>query len=133
MKLLTNKRIKFCASVHKHLMLPSLTFNNLQKRDPGSIYNFYRRLIRYRLGNDAVINGEFREYYAGSKKLYVYERRTEKETLAVICNFTNKEVAFRLPDEWKGKSAHAEICNYDEVLPLGNRTLRPFEAVVYGI
>ena len=45
----------------------------------------------------------------------------------------DEPVKFRLPEEWQGKSAHPEMCNYEEVLPLGNRTLRPFEAVVYKI
>lgn len=114
---------------------PNYVYKNvdMQRRDPSGIWNFYRRLIKYRLGNELVINGEFKEYYAGSKKLYVYERREGDKALAVICNFTGKPVRFRLPDEWKGKSAHAELCNYDDVPPLGNRELRPFEAVVYRI
>lgn len=114
---------------------PNYVYKNvdIQKKDPSSILSFYKRLIKYRLGNEFVIDGEFKEYYKSSGKLYVYERGLGKSALAVICNFTDKPVKFRLPDEWKGRSAHAEICNYDEVLPLGNRTLRPFEAVVYRI
>ena len=114
---------------------PNFVYKNadLQKRDPSSIWNFYRRLIKYRLGNEYIIDGEFNEFYKNSGKLYVYERRVGDKALAVICNFTGKPVRFTLPDEWKGKSAHAELCNYDEVLPLGNRTLRPFEASVYLI
>ena len=114
---------------------PNYVYKNVaaQKDDPDSILSFYKRLIRYRLGNDLIINGEFNEFYKDSTKLYVYERRVGKEALAVICNFSKKPVRFRLPDEWKGKSAHAELCNYDEILPLGNREIRPFEAVVYRI
>lgn len=114
---------------------PNYVYKNVaaQKDDPDSILSFYKRLIRYRLGNDLIINGEFNEFYKDSGKLYVYERRVGKEALAVICNFSKKPVRFRLPDEWKGKSAHAELCNYDEILPLGNREIRPFEAVVYRI
>lgn len=114
---------------------PNYVYKNVavQKDDPDSILSFYKRLIKFRLGNDLIINGEFNEFYKDSSKLYVYERRVGKDALAVICNFTKKAVRFRLPDEWKGKSAHAELCNYDEILPLGNREIRPFEAVVYRI
>ena len=114
---------------------PNYVYKNvdLQKRDPSSILTFYKRLIKYRLGNELIINGEFNEFYKGSRKLYVYERRIGKDALAIVCNFTDEPVKFRLPEEWQGKSAHPEMCNYEEVLPLGNRTLRPFEAVVYKI
>lgn len=114
---------------------PDYVFKNVeaQQNDSSSVLAFYKKLIKYRLGNEFVINGKFNEFYKNSSKLYVYERRTGKDALAVICNFTNKPVKFRLPEEWKGKSAHAEICNYEEVLPFGNRELRPFEAVVYRI
>lgn len=114
---------------------PDYKYKNVKQQlgDKDSILAFYKRLIRYRKGNDLIIDGEFKEYYQSSNSIYVYERKLGDRRLAVVCNWKNKPVSFRLPEEWKSKEGHAVLCNYDEVLPFGNRQLRPFEAVVYEL
>lgn len=102
-----------------------------EQADGDSILNYYKKLIAFRRSSDCVKRGKFKEYYAKSGKLYVYERRTEQSTVAVVCNFTKTEQPFALPEEWKGKESECRLCNYDEIRPLADRTLRPFEAAVY--
>ena len=102
-----------------------------EEHDGDSLLNYYRKLIEYRKGSDCIKNGDFKEYYARSNKLYVYERKTPQTTVAVVCNFTKKEQPFTVPSEWQGKQAVCKLCNYDEARPLESRTLRPFEAAVY--
>ena len=102
-----------------------------EQADGDSILNYYKKLIAFRRSSDCVKRGKFKEYYAKSCKLYVYERRTEQSTVAVVCNFTKTEQPFALPEEWKGKESECRLCNYDEIRPLADRTLRPFEAAVY--
>lgn len=102
-----------------------------EEHDGDSLLNYYRKLIEYRKGSDCIKNGDFKEYYARSNKLYVYERKTPQTTVAVVCNFTKKEQSFTVPSEWQGKQAVCKLCNYDEARPLESRTLRPFEAAVY--
>ena len=101
-------------------------------KDEDSIFHFYKKLIRFRLGNKIIIHGTFRQMYEKSNDIYCYERSYEGQRLMVICNFKNKEVGFKLPAEVVYDSAELVLHNYDYDRKLEDMKLRPYEAMVFA-
>ncbi|MBO7156106.1 MAG: alpha-glucosidase [Clostridia bacterium] len=102
--------------------------------DKDSILNFYRDLIKYRMGNEVIRNGLYKEFNTGSKDLYCYERSWEGKRLIVICNFKNKEVELTLPNSLAYSECSLELHNYGyDRKELKKMTLRPYESMVYLI
>ena len=117
---------------------PNYTEINVDKalNDPNSLFYFYQKLIGLR--RDKVIapilrGGTYNLYYPKHKDLYVYTRSYRGELLLVVCNFKNKEVPFTVPNDIAFNEAELVISSYRDTLPLGNRTLRPYEAFVYKL
>ena len=79
-----------------------------------------------------AIHGDYKEYYADSRELYVFERNLDGKRLLVVCSFTEKNVGFWAPegiDLTKGKLV---LANYMENNMHGNGfTTRPYETRVY--
>ncbi len=103
-----------------------------EENDSDSVLNFYRRLIKLRKSDKTFIYGTYKDYYAGSKKLLVYQREYQGKSLTVICNFKNADVKFKVPKEIEKEGFEKVISNYpDTAERLSDITLRPYEAVVY--
>ena len=104
--------------------------NEVMKRD--SIFNHYRRLIAFRKKHPVAVHGDYKEHYAESKELYVYERNLDGKRLLVICSFTEKPVGFWAPEGFDLTKGKAVLCNYPDNQIHGNGfTTRPYETRVY--
>jgi oligo-1,6-glucosidase len=104
--------------------------------DKDSIYYFYQKLIKLRIDSDIsdiIRDGEFESYYDNDKNLFVYTRTLANRKLFVICNFKNKAVKFKVPEEFKDKSAKIIIHNYKDEITLSDMSLKPYEAVVFEL
>ena len=66
-----------------------------QKKDPASVLNFYKKLIRLRQRSDCLKYGEFVPVHADSR-LMVYQRRLEDEIYTVALNFSSRKL--KLPE-----------------------------------
>lgn len=103
-----------------------------ENKDPDSILNFYRRLIRFKRENPVAIYGTYRELMPNSRELYVYEREYEGRRLLVVCSFTNKLVRFELPESYGIENAELVLANYEHNFVIANGfTTRPYELRVY--
>jgi glycosidase len=67
------------------------------EKDPNSILNFYRKLLKFRKENEIVIYGSYKEHYEDSKELFVYSRYYEGKKMLVINSFSEKPVSFKTP------------------------------------
>jgi oligo-1,6-glucosidase len=100
--------------------------------DKDSIFYHYKHLISLRKKLDVITTGSFNLIYKDHPQLFAYERRSEKEKLIVLCNFSSEEIVM------DDKNLLIEIAtselivqNYKEV-KLGNSIiLRAFETLVY--
>ena len=101
--------------------------------DENSIYNYYKKIIAYRKGNEIIKNGTYLESYPKHKDLYVYEREYNGEVLFVICNFKNKEVAFDVPGHIAYYTEKLVFHNYNYDRKLSSMVLRPYEAMVFHL
>ena len=113
---------------------PNYTEINVEaaEKDPNSILNFYRKLLKFRKENEIVIYGDYKEHLKRSKDLYVYERNYEGQRLLVICSYTEKPVQFTAPAGFDLAKGECVLSNYDDSSVCANGfTTKPYETRVY--
>ena len=91
-----------------------------QRKDPSSIWNFYRRMITLRAGSDTLKYGTFHARTT-SNRLFCFEREYKGELLTVLISFAPKKQ--RAPC-----SGGLLVSNYDRTSYDG--MLSPYEAVI---
>lgn len=90
------KNAGFSASEPDALWLP-IAENYLEKNvtseldDPRSHLSLYRQLLKIRKTSDALRFGAYRSLNSTSDNVFLYERKTENETVWVALNFSDKE------------------------------------------
>ena len=94
---------------------------------PDSVFHYYRKLIALRRELDVIVHGHYELLEPEHPDLFIYTRTLGDESLLVVCNFTEREQAYEIPEVYRG--AEILIANYDRPAPAG--TLRPWESVVY--
>ena len=104
-----------------------------QEKDPDSILNFYRKLIRMRKEYPIIVYGSYKLLYPDHKTAFVYERILGNEKLLVACNFSEDDLQLKAPDEFAENRAELLIGNYPETEISDQLLLRPYEAKVYLI
>ena len=92
-----------------------------------SVFHYYQKLIDLRHRMDVVVYGVYELLDAENPDIYAYTRTLDGEKLQVVCNFTDKNVAWDIPEEFKG--ARVLIHNRAENLE-GRSDILPYEAVV---
>lgn len=93
-----------------------------------SVFSYYKKLIALRHQEEVIVYGHYELLLSESEELYVYTRELNEEKLLVICNFTDKEVSYAVPDEFVGKEIL--ISNYEEQEIKQELSLKPYEAIV---
>lgn len=102
------------------------------EKDPDSLLNFYRRLLKIRKENPIIIYGNYDEHYKNSTSLYVYERNYEGKRLLVVCSFTEKPVNFKAPQGFYLGEGKLLLSNYKDVGITNNGFVtKPYETRVY--
>ncbi|MCI8940393.1 MAG: alpha-glucosidase [Dorea sp.] len=104
-----------------------------QMERESSVFQYYKKLIRLRKEHEIIVYGDYELLLPDSEELYVYLRKYRDEKLLVICNYTEQETAFRIPEELRGRTAELLISNYDKdtagMADVGQEILlRPYEA-----
>lgn len=109
---------------------PNYTKINAQEqiKREDSVFNYYKQLIKLRKQNPIIVYGTYDLFLADDPNLYIYTRTYENDKLLIVCNFTDKEVSFDLPNEFKNSSVL--ISNYKHSNIFENSILKPYEAVV---
>ena len=92
--------------------------------DPDSVFHYYRRLIALRKEYPVFRDGSFTLLCPEDAQVFAYTRDTDSAHMLVVCNFSGAEVAFDLPEAFRG--AKTLIANY----PDEARSLRPYEAKI---
>lgn len=98
-----------------------------EKEDPDSIYNYYKKLIELRKTNPVFTEGKFQLLLEDDPQIFAYTRKTEKETMCVIANFTDTPASCELLKKWN--ETEKLLHNYNTKNKDG--ILRPYEAIIY--
>ena len=102
-----------------------------QINDKNSILNYYRELIRLRKEKDVIVYGSYDLILEKDEEIFAFTRTLRDEKLLVICNFTENQSLFILPENLRDYSREHIIGNY----PLDDRLasefyLQPYETQV---
>ncbi len=105
-----------------------------QLRDEESILNFYKKMIKIRKENEALIYGEYKLILEDDENIYSYIREFENEKFIIITNLTDKYVEFNYDSEVL-KYKNLLISNYkvEPHIDITNIKLKPYEARLYKL
>lgn len=97
-----------------------------------SVFYYYQKLIRLRHEIPVITDGVYELLDAENEKVYTYLRKSEKETLMVIANFTEEEITYQV-DEMQDGGGRLLISNYEDAPETFHKqmTLKPYGAYVY--
>ena len=98
----------------------------IQKDNPDSILNYYRRIIKIRKKNFTLIYGDFLDLEPENEKLYIYKRWDQKKTFIVVLNFCDDKSQWNINDF---NSMSLVISNYKKTK--FTKTFDPWESRVY--
>ena len=78
-----------------------------QQNDPGSLLNFYRRLIDVRRQVPALVLGEYRPLHEATDGYVAFLRSTEAQTVLVVLNYSNTrhDLRFDVPGKQTARVA----------------------------
>ena len=96
--------------------------------DPNSVFHYYKKLIALRKEHPIMVYGKYEPLMEDSEELFVYTRTLEEKKLLTVCNFTDQELAFTIPEEFVGKACL--IANMENDYDKKEILLRPYEAFV---
>ena len=97
--------------------------------DPGSVLNYYRRLVELRTDHEVLVYGDYNLLTPDHEQLWAYERALGRDRVVVVLNFGGDPVEFEAPHD----DGDLLIANYDDAGALADMRLRPWEARVYCV
>lgn len=101
-----------------------------EKKDPDSVYHFYRKLIRMRKEYPVFVDGKFELLLPEDEQVFAY-LRTDSDTQMLVCaNFTGEPAECQISGEWK--EAQILLHNYADDVPECGESLqlKPYEAFI---
>ena len=95
-----------------------------------SVFHYYKKLIELRKQYGIVVYGDYKLLLPDSEDIYSYLRSYKDQQLLVVCNYTDKEIMYELPEELIGDTKEILISNYDRNVVDGSMRLAPYESIV---
>lgn len=94
-------------------------------KNENSVFAYYKKLIQLRKKYPVIVYGHYKLLDDQNQDIYVYTRSLCEQELLVVCNFTNKEILYEVPEEFRTEPVlitnyHSQKTGY----------LRPYEAIV---
>ncbi|OOQ61499.1 oligo-1,6-glucosidase [Mucilaginibacter pedocola] len=100
-----------------------------QEKDANSTLNYFRKAVKLRKANEALIYGKYTLLDEDNPDVYVYTRELNGKKLLVLLNFRAKASAYNIGMDIS--KASVLLSNYAK--PSASGTLQPYEAVVYEV
>ena len=102
-----------------------------EMEDPDSVFRYYQKIIGLRKKEKVMVYGTYQVLDPDNEKLYVYTRTLDNEKLLVICNFTEEEETYSVPEEFS--KGEVLISSYHREKAEKEIMLKPYEALVLKI
>lgn len=114
-------------------MNPNFTQINVetQEKDPHSILNFYKQLVRIRKTYSTFIEGKYELIMQEDPQIYAYTRTDEEGEFLIMCNLTGESAGF--VDGFNLKESTLILSNYEMLNQQEYEILRPYEARLYRL
>jgi alpha-glucosidase len=101
-------------------------------KDPDSVLNFYRRLIRLRREEEILLTGAYDLILPDHDQIYAYTRELGGKKIAVIANLTGRPARYEGP-ELKPENLLLANGPAPETSPVTKLEFQPFESRVYRL
>lgn len=101
----------------------------VQEKDANSILNYFRKMAALKKSNQTLIYGDWNLVDEANKDIFAYTRSLYGETLLVMLNFRDQTKTANV--NFDLSKAEVLIGNYEA--PSRDKTLKPYEAVVYKV
>ncbi len=102
-----------------------------QIHDENSVFSYYKKLVHMRKQEPLMVEGTFHLRLPDREDIFAYERIIKNEKLLVVCNFTEKEAAFEVPEDYLKQNCKKLIGNYSGEGLQKIMKLKPYETFVY--
>lgn len=105
-----------------------------QVKDPSSVYNFYRQLIKLRKSSPAFVIGEYHDVDPDHEQVYAYTRSLGAERYLIVINMKETAVEYALPSMLKAGDLILQNTPIEHSDP--SRTvidLKPWQASIYKL
>ena len=96
--------------------------------DPDSVFYYYQKLIALRKQYPLIVYGKYELLLAEDENLFVYTRELDGQKLLTVCNFSEQEQEFVIPEEFR--NGECLICNLPNDYRRETCVLKPYEAFV---
>lgn len=100
-----------------------------------SIHDYYKKLIKYRKGNEIVRDGDFKEIGLEDSDIFSYTRTYKGKTLLVLGSFSDKKVCYNISNNLQKFKRELVVSNYNGNIEQNKDAstlyLRPYEALVF--
>ncbi|CAM2809975.1 glycoside hydrolase family 13 protein [Flavobacterium frigoris] len=100
-----------------------------QEKDPNSVLNYFRKMVKLRKDNQVLVYGKYTLIDAKNPNIYAYTRELDGKKLLVMLNFRSKKA--KLNSKISLKNAKLLIGNYAKHSK--GLDLKPYEAVIFEI
>jgi glycosidase len=106
-----------------------------EKKDPQSLYNYYRKLIQLKKSTPALGNGEYKAVANGNEQVFSFLRYTDKETVLIVVNLSAEKQQVGISSDGKFKTANG-LLKKESFAIAGNRfevELGPWDLKVFRL
>jgi oligo-1,6-glucosidase len=99
-----------------------------QEKDPNSVLNYYRKLVKIRKTSPVLQYGKYTLLDKENPNVFSYTRELNGKKVLVLLNFTEKESTYNLG--FSIAKSKIILGNYPKSKSMKANTLRPYEAVI---
>ena len=98
-----------------------------QDKDPNSILNYFRKMVKLRKDNDVLVYGKYTLVDAENPNIYAYTRELDGKKMLIVLNFSKQKATLKTGFDLK--NAKVLINNYTTIAD----EFLPYQAVVYEL
>lgn len=105
-----------------------------EEKDENSVLNFYKKLIKLKKSNEALIYGVYDLILEEDRSIYAYTRTLNNDKFLIIANLTGENANYNYEGEKLNSKDlllnNYEVCEHNDLVEF---TLRPYECRVYKV
>ncbi len=108
------------------------------RKDPDSIWHFYKKMIQFRKDHPVLVHGSFEDIAPADANIYAFTRTLSDEKVLVVCNFSAEKQVFSLGFEVKNVLISNYLGENTDGTSRSNReggvlNLQPYQACVFQL
>lgn len=103
----------------------------VQEKDPNSVLNYFRKIVKLRKNNPVLIYGKYTLLDKENPKVFAFTRELEGKKMLVLLNFSADNATVNIEIDMNNSKIISS--NYFNLDLINNSILRPYEALIIEI